>query len=298
MVAARSIRIRWSRLSARGPFLHPLIVTVAAVGAELTVEQQPNLPITAEALARDAAECRAAGAAIYHLHVRDRVGRPTMEVAAFEAARAAIEEATDLIVQFTTGGAVSDSFDDRLAPLSLRPEMATLTTGSVNFGDEVFLNPAPLIERLYVEMRAGGTMPEFEIFDAGMIATAVGLCERHSADHHLHFDLVLGVPGAIPAVEGVIPFLTGLLPEGATWSATGIGRSHVAVSAETIALGGHVRTGFEDVRYLEAGRLARSNAELINRVADMASAAGRRVATPAEAREMLGLDPSRSTLTR
>ena len=273
----------------------PLIITVAAVGAELTREKQPNLPVTPEELARDAAECRAAGAAIYHLHVRDDQGRPTMDVATFRAALDAITSATDLIVQFTTGGAVSDSADARIAPLSLGPEMATLTTGSVNFGTEVFLNPEPLIDRLYSEMRSRGTLPEFEIFDAAMIANALTAYERNGADHHRHFDLVLGVPGALPWALGVIPFLVGMLPADATWSATGIGRAHLPVAEEAIELGGHVRTGFEDVRYYEPGRLAVSNAELVERVASMAGAAGRSIAGPAGAREILGLSGTLSS---
>ena len=267
----------------------PLIVTVAAVGAELTREQQPNLPLTPDELARDASACQAAGAAIYHLHVRDADGAPTMDVETFRKAHDAITSATDLIVQFTTGGAVGDSADARTAPLALGPEMATLTTGSVNFGDEVFLNPAPLMDRLYTQMRSRGTLPEFEIFDAGMIANAGALYERHEADHHRHFDLVLGVPGALPWGPGVIPFLVGLLPSGCTWSATGIGRAHLPVSREAIAMGGHVRTGFEDVRYYEPGRLAVSNAELVQRVAAMAKEAGRELAGPSRTREILGL---------
>lgn len=213
-----------------------------------------------------------------------------MEVEAFRAAHVAITAATDLIVQFTTGGAVGDDDQARIAPLRLAPEMATLTTGSVNFGDDVFLNPAPLIERLYIAMRSVGTLPEFEIFDSAMIANAISLLERHRDGHHRHFDLVLGVAGAMQAGAGVIPFLVGQLPVGATWSATGIGRAHLPVAEETIARGGHVRTGFEDVRYLEPKKPASSNAELISRVAEMAADAGRPVATPAQAREILRLE--------
>lgn len=275
----------------------PLIITVAAVGAEVTPEQQPNLPITPEELARDAAACEAAGASIYHLHVRDDLGRPTMDVETFRRAHDAILAATDLIVQFTSGGAVSDGEEARIAPLSLRPEMATLTTGTVNFGSEVFLNPAPLVERLYRRMRAVGTVPEFEIFDAGMIATAARVYDEHGDGHHSHFDFVLGVPGALPAGPGVIDFLRSLLPPAATWSATGIGRAHTAVMEEAISSGGHVRTGFEDVRYVEPGRLAASNAELVQKVATLAADRGRPLATPRETRDLLGL-PGRGTLTR
>ena len=271
--------------------MDPLVVTVAAVGAELTLEDQPHLPVTPELLAKDATECAAAGASIYHLHVRDEAARPTMDVDRFRACRSAIEEATDLVVQFTTGGAVTDPVEARLAPLDLAPEMATLTTGTVNFGDDVFSNPLPLVTRLYRRMIEQGVVPEYEIFDAGMIATALRLRAELSADHHPHFDFVLGVPGALPAWDDALPFLVSHLPEDATWSATGIGRAHLSVAEQTIALGGHVRTGFEDVLYYAKGEKAASNAQLIARVADMARRAGRTIATPAQAREMLGLGP-------
>ena len=259
------------------------------MGAELTTEQQPNLPVTPESLARDAIECADAGASIYHLHVRDEAGRPTMEVERFREALGAISDATDLIVQFTTGGAVGDADDARVAPLELRPEMATLTTGSVNFGDEVFLNPPPLIERLYLRMRSLGILPEYEIFDAAMIGNAIALYDKHGSEHHTHFDFVLGVPGGLGYRPGVLEFLVGLLPTDATWSATGIGRVHVPVAEETLAMGGHVRTGCEDVRYLEPGRLVGSNAELIERVAALARSARRELATPEATRDVLGL---------
>jgi 3-keto-5-aminohexanoate cleavage enzyme len=269
--------------------MDPLVITVAAVGAELTPEQQPNLPITPDALARDARECEAAGASIYHLHVRALDGTPTMDVDVFKTAHDAITSASDLIVQFTTGGAISDSEQARIAPLKLRPEMATLTTGTVNFGDEVFMNPLPLVRRLYEAMLVEGVLPEFEIFDAGMIANAVRIIEEAEAKHHLHFDFVLGVPGALPAWPDAIEFLARHLPEGSTWSATGIGRSHVAVAEAAIVAGGHVRTGFEDVRYFAPGELAGSNAQLIDRVSGMAGHAGREIATPAQTRELLGI---------
>jgi 3-keto-5-aminohexanoate cleavage enzyme len=269
--------------------LDPLVITVAAVGAELTVEQQPNLPITPEQLARTAEECQSAGASIFHLHVRNERGEPTMDVETFRAARDAIQSASDLIVQFTSGGAVSDDEETRIAPLSLKPEMATLTAGTVNFGDEVFFNPLPLIRRFYLTMRELGVLPEYEIFDAGMISTAVSVAEDSGDGHHQHFDFVLGVPGALPAWDGVVEFLASHLPAGASWSATGIGRAHLGVTAEAIRLGGHVRTGFEDVRYLGPGEPAASNAQLIERVAAAAREAGREVASPAKAREILGL---------
>jgi 3-keto-5-aminohexanoate cleavage enzyme len=264
------------------------MITVAAIGAELSRDDQPHLPLTPDEIAEDAVQCRQAGASIYHLHVRDRSGGPTMEVETFRAAYDAIKRATDLIVQFTSGGAVSDPEEARVAPLELRPEMATLTPGTVNFGDEVFLNPRGLVERFYERMRSLSILPEFEIFDSGMVAGAERVA-GDDPDHHLHYDFVLGVPGGMPAWSDSVDFLSSKLPDGATWSATGIGRQHLPVTREALALGGHVRTGFEDVRYFEPGRLATSNAELIGRVAEMAKSSGRRVATPDEARTVLGL---------
>lgn len=269
--------------------MQPLMITVCGVGAEITKEQQPGLPVTPEELAADAVACRDAGASIYHLHVRSDDGSPTMDVERFRAAHEAITSATDMIVQFTSGGGVADTEDARLAPLQLRPEMASLTTGTVNFGDEIFSNPYPLIERFYVRMRELKILPEFEIFEPGMLATAERVYEEHGDEHHRHFDFVLGVPGGMPAWDDSVEFLARHVPDDATWSATGIGRWHLPVTEAALRLGGHVRTGFEDVRYFEPGRLADSNAQLIARVAAMAADAGREVAGPDEARRLLGI---------
>ena len=263
---------------------------MAAIGAELTREQQPNLPITPEEIAAHARSCADAGASIFHLHVRAPDGAPTMDVDTYRAAHDAITAATDLIVQFSSGGAVTDTAEDRIAPLDLRPEMASLTTGTVNFGTEVFSNPLPLVTRFYVRMRQLGILPEFEIFEPGMIATADRLYEDHGDGHHRHYDFVLGVPGAMPAWDDSVEYLAAHVPDDATWSATGIGSAHLPVTEKCIALGGHVRTGFEDVRWFERGEPAVSNAQLVARVAAMARAAGRQTASPAEARRILGLE--------
>ena len=269
--------------------MHPLIVSVAGIGAELTRAEQPNLPLTVEEVGADAAECAAAGASIYHLHVRDEAGAPTMDVETYRAVRDAIGARTDLIVQFSSGGSVSDDEDARIAPLELRPEMATLTTGTVNFGDEVFLNPLPLVVRFYERMLSLGILPEFEIFEPGMVATADRIYEEHGDGHHRHYDFVLGVPGGMPAWPDAVEYLASHLPDGATWSATGIGSAHIPVTEAAIRLGGHVRTGFEDVRWFARGELASSNAQLVDRVVSMARAAGRDVASPEQTRGILGL---------
>jgi 3-keto-5-aminohexanoate cleavage enzyme len=269
--------------------LDPLIITVAGIGAELSRSDQPNLPITPDEVAADALECEQAGASIYHVHVRDHSGRPTMDVQTFRAVRDAIVARTSLIVQFTTGGAVGDREEDRIRPLELRPEMASLTTGTVNFGDEIFSNPLPLVTRFYARMRELGVLPEFEIFEPGMIATAERIYAEVGDEHHQHFDFVLNVPGAMPAWPDAVDFLAAHLPENATWSATGIGRPWLEVADRAIERGGHVRTGFEDVRYVARGELARSNSQLVARIAERARAVGRAIATPTQARALLGL---------
>ncbi len=269
--------------------MQPLIVTVAAVGAELTRDDQPNLPIEPGQVAEDAARCREAGASIYHLHVRDPDGAPTMSPERFAAVADAIAASCDVIVQFTTGGAIGDPAEARLAHLSLRPEMATLTTGSVNFGEDVFLNPLPLVRSIYERMLELSILPEFEIFEAGMIATAERLYASLGAIHHRHFDFVLGVPGAMPAWDDAAAYLAQHLPDDATWSATGIGRSYERVARAAIALGGHVRTGLEDVLYVDRGIRAASNEQLVEKIVVHARNAGREVATPAVVRELFGL---------
>ncbi len=269
--------------------MDPLIITVAGIGAELTREQQPNLPLSPDEIASDAADCAEAGASIYHLHVRDHEGRPTMQVDRFRAAMEAIRSQTDLIVQFTSGGAVSDDEEARIAPLELRPEMASLTTGTVNFGEEVFWNPFSLVTRFYMRMQQLEIVPEFEIFEAGMIASAERLYVEHGDGHHRHYDFVLGVPGGMPAWPDALDFLASHLPAGASWSCTGIGRAHLPVATAAIAGGGHVRTGFEDVRFVAPGELAASNGQLIRRVAEMARTQGRPIASREQTRQLLGV---------
>jgi 3-keto-5-aminohexanoate cleavage enzyme len=269
----------------------PLVITVAPVGGELTREQQPHLPLTPEEIAEEVAGAREAGAAMVHLHVRDRDGRPTQAREAFAEAMDAIRRAApDIVVQTSTGGSVGMTGEERSQPLDLKPEMATLTTGTVNFGDQVFENPYPMVERLFLRMRDLGIQPEFEAFDTGMVETARRLVEGHDPQlRHLHFDLVLGVPGGMAGVAASVVHMASILPAGASWSATGIGRSHMEVTLQALALGGHVRTGFEDTIYYAKGRLATTNAELIARVARIAREAGREVATPDQAREILGI---------
>ena len=267
----------------------PLIITVALTGAEVTLAQCPHLPITPEQIGQAAAEACQAGASIIHLHVRTPEGQPTQDPEAFRQAIAAIRARCDAIVQISTGGAVGTNAQERLQPVYLRPEMATLTTGSVNFGEEIFSNPWPLVKEFARTMQELGVKPELEIFDAGMIANALRLRDKGLISEPLHFDLVLGVPGGMPATVRNLVYLVEGLPPGSTWSAAGIGRMQTTIAAAAMAMGGHVRVGFEDNIYYRRGELAQSNAQLVARVARIAAELDRPVATPAEARRILSL---------
>ncbi|MDQ7793244.1 MAG: 3-keto-5-aminohexanoate cleavage protein [bacterium] len=266
-----------------------LWITAALAGAEVTPQEQPHLPLTADDLAAEAARCREAGAAIVHLHVRDAEGRPTQDRAAFAAAIELIRRRTDLIIQVSTGGAVGMTAAERGQPLALRPEMATLTCGSVNFGDGVFLNPPEVIEHFARTMREFGVKPEVEVFDAGMVANALNLVKQGLLDPPLHFDFVLGVPGGMPASAANLVYLAGLVPAGSTWSVAGVGRHELSLGTMAIAMGGHVRVGFEDNIYYRKGELATSNAQLVARMARIGRELDRPPATPDEVRSALGI---------
>ena len=270
--------------------MQPLIVTVAAVGAELSPEQTPHLPLTPQQLGETAARCQAAGASIIHVHCRKDDGANTSDVGRFAQALEAIRARSDLIVQFTTGGAIGMSVEERAAPLRLRPEMATLTCGTVNFGDDVFENSFPIMRGLLHEMQRYGVVPELEIFDAGHLVNAKRLEREGLLKFPAHVDFVLGVPGGLDASVRNLAHLVDALPDGCTWSVAGIGREQLPMALAALAMEGHVRVGLEDNIYYAKGRFA-SNEELVARVARIASELGRPVATPAEARSLLGLKP-------
>ncbi len=270
--------------------MQPLIVTCAPVGAELSPEQTPYLAVTPKQLGEVAAEVAQAGASLIHVHCRNDDGTNTHDVARFRAAYEAIRANSDLIVQFSTGGAIGMTPQERAAVLRLRPEMATLTCGSVNFGDEIFENSFPIMRAIARAMNEYGVRPELEIFDKGHLANARRLAAEGVLTLPQHVDFVLGVPGALEAsVENLCDLLRDL-PEGCTWSVAGIGRAQLPMAMAAIAMGGHVRVGLEDNIYYSKGRLA-TNGELVARIVRIAAEAGRPVATPAQAREILSLPP-------
>jgi 3-keto-5-aminohexanoate cleavage enzyme len=268
--------------------MDPLIITCAPVGAEVMPAQTPHLPVTPRALGETAAAIRAAGASIVHVHCRHDDGTNTHAVERFAQARAAIVERCDLIVQFSTGGAIGMSAQERAGVLDLKPEMATLTCGSVNFGDEIFENAFPLMRMLLQRMNELGVRPELEIFDKGHLSNARRLAHEGLLTFPQHVDFVLGVPGGLDATVQNLCDLVDDLPAGCTWSVAGIGRAQLPMALAAIAMGGHVRVGLEDNLYFSKGRLAR-NDELVERVARIAREAGRDVAAPNDARAILGL---------
>jgi 3-keto-5-aminohexanoate cleavage enzyme len=268
--------------------MDPLIITCAPVGAELRIDQTPYLPYTPALLGETARAVRDAGGSIIHVHCRNDDGSNTHSVERFREAYGAVRDASDLIVQFSTGGAIGMTPEERAGVLQLRPEMATLTCGTVNFGDDVFENSFPIMRGILKKMHEFDVRPELEIFDKGHLANARRLARERLLSFPQHVDFVLGVPGGLEATVQNLCDLVDDLPDGCTWSVAGIGRQQLPMAMAAIAMGGHVRVGLEDNVFYSRGKLAR-NEELVARVARIAAEAGRPVATPDQARKVLGL---------
>jgi 3-keto-5-aminohexanoate cleavage enzyme len=274
-------------LETRAP--NPLIITVAPTGNVPTKEMNPHLPTTPEEIAETAVRCREAGASIIHIHARDRAGVPTLDPDVFGRIHRLVSETTDLIVQVSTGGRAGMDPEGRAAAVRrLRPEMASLTTGSMNFPDRVYANPFDVIRLLVKAMRETGTKPEMEIFEPGMITNALTLVQERLVVPPLHFDFVLGSRGSMAATPKNLLFLSESIPPGSTWTVAGIGRWQLPMAVQAIVMGGHVRVGLEDNLYYQKGVLA-TNEQLVARVARIAAEIGRPVATPDEARRILKL---------
>jgi len=269
--------------------MEKLMITVAVCGAEVTKKDNPALPITPQEIAEDVYQSYLNGASLVHLHVRDKDGNPTQDPEVFRQSIELIKAKCDIIIQISTGGAVGMTPEERSAPLALRPEMASLTCGTVNFGDGVFWNPPDLMENFASKMKELGVKPEIEVFEAGMINNALRLVKKGLVSEPLHFDFVMGVPGGITGNVRDLVYLVGSLPPGSTWTVAGVGRFELPLSVAAIMMGGHVRVGFEDNIFYKKGKLASSNAQLVERVSRLARELSREIATPDEAREILHL---------
>jgi 3-keto-5-aminohexanoate cleavage enzyme len=266
-----------------------LIITVAPTGNVPTKDMNPHLPVTPEEIAETAVRCRETGASLIHVHARDAEGRPTLEPNIFARIHHLITERTDLIVQISTGGRAGMDTQERAAAVRhLRPEMASLTTGSMNFPDRVYANPFSVVEHLAAAMKEAGTKPEMEIFEPGMIANALMLVDKGLATPPLHFDFVLGSRGSMPASPKNLLFLSESIPPDSTWTVAAVGRWQLPMAALAIVMGGHVRVGLEDNIFYRKGEMA-TNEQLVACVARIAAELGRPVATPDEARQILSL---------
>ena len=237
--------------------MEKLIITAAICGAEVTKEHNPAVPYTVEEIAREAESAYKAGASIIHLHVRTDDGTPTQDKARFKACMDAIlERCPDVIIQPSTGGAVGMTDEERLQPTELGPEMATLDCGTCNFGgDEVFVNTENTIKNFGRLMIERGVKPEVEVFDKGMVDYAIKYAKQGFIKEPMHFDFVLGVQMAATVRD--LSFMVDSIPAGSTWTVAGIGRHEFPLAAVAIAMGGHVRVGFEDNVYIEKGVLAK-----------------------------------------
>ena len=266
------------------------MITVAPTGAETDKADAPALPTTLPELLAEAVACEAAGASMIHVHVRDAAHRPTLDPVRLRDTVAALREGTGLVVQLSTGGSVHDPLEARLAVLDAAPDSCSLTCGTTNFGADVFLNPWPFMVELHTRARDLHIVPEYELFDLGHVhalGRLLGTCGLPWGGA-VHCDLVLGVPGGMPGtVAALAAAVAALPPQVTSWSATGVGRSHLPVAAATLALGGHLRVGMEDTLTYAAGRPVRSNAELVARAARLATELERPPLSPAGARELL-----------
>ncbi|MDQ3788034.1 MAG: 3-keto-5-aminohexanoate cleavage protein [Actinomycetota bacterium] len=265
------------------------LITVAPTGAEHAKSDVPNLPVTLEELVRTAQDCERVGAAMIHVHIRGADTKPTLDLQRLKDTVAALREETSLVVQLSTGGAVTDPEEDRLRVLDAMPDSASCTMGTVNFGDDVFMNRWEFIVELHKRMQERGIVPEYEIFDLGQLASLHRLLDQHGlpAGGHVHVDLVMGVPGGMPGdVETLVAALR-MIPEGATFSATGIGRTSIPVMLASLSAGGHLRVGMEDTISYARGERVRDNAQLVARAAGLAKIAQRPPMPVAEVRTLL-----------
>lgn len=272
------------------------LITVAPTGAEHDKADVPQLPTTPDEIAAEAAACEAAGAAMIHIHVRDAAHRPTLDLPRVREVVAAVRESSSLIVQLSTGGSVHDPMSERLAVLDAAPDSCSLTLGTVNFGDDVFMNPWGFVVELFRSSRDRRIVPEFEVFDLGQLATLRRLLDREGLPfgERVHVDLVMGVPGGMPGSSDALVACVAAMPEQVTsWSATGIGRTHLPVLAAALGAGGHLRVGMEDTvvwgRGPDGAIPVASNADLVARAARVATDLQRPAMTVTAARALLGL---------
>jgi len=265
------------------------LITVAPTGAESAKADVPALPVTLDELIETAKACEKAGAALIHVHIRGADTEPTLDLGRLRDTVAALRAETSLVVQLSTGGAVTDPYEDRIRVLDAEPDSCSLTCGTVNFGADVFMNPWPFMVQLYRLTQEREVVPEFELFDLGHVASLNRLLDKYGLPYggQIHCDLVMGVPGGMPGTADALVTAVNALPAGASWSATGVGRTTMPVALSALAKGGHLRVGMEDTLMFAKGQPVRDNAQLVERAAALAAIAGRPAMSPVDARALL-----------
>ncbi len=267
-----------------------VIVAAAVVGAEVMRDQNPAVPYLPSEISQAAVEAWREGAAVVHLHARWPDGRPSQRPEHFREIIDRIRAAgCDAVIQCSTGGAVGMPLDERLGSLVEGAEMGTLNMGTMNFGDDVFVNSRPDVVRVASRLRERRLVPECEVYDAGMLETLRWLLEKEHLSQPYHVQFVLGVPGGMSGTERNLRFLVEGMPERTHWTVAGIGRFELPMAEVALGMGGHVRVGLEDNLYLSKGLLASGSHQLVAAAVRMARAAGREPASPAEARALLGI---------
>ena len=265
------------------------MITVAPTGAESSKADVPALPVTLDELVETAKACEAAGAAMIHIHIHDDEGNPSLDQQRLKDTVAAVREASTLVVQLSTGGSVHDGYEPRLRVLDAEPDSCSLTCGTVNFGSDVFMNSWPFMVELYQLTQERQIVPEFELFDLGHVTALNRLLDKYGEPYggQVHCDLVMNVPGGMPGTAQALVAAVAALPPGASWSATGIGRSTMSVMYAALAAGGHLRVGMEDVVTWARGVPVTSNAQLVERAAQAATLFQRPPMTSDDARALL-----------
>lgn len=268
-----------------------VILTVATTGAWPTKKETPYVPLQPEEIAEEIYQCYKAGASVAHIHVRDDEDKASMSFEKFEKTVKLVREKCDIVINLTTSGGIGLDDDVRMKPfIELKPEIASYDCGSMNWQHStVFENSPQFLEKLGIAMQENDVKPEIEIFDAGMVYNALYYYKKGILKGPLHFQFVLGVPGGMAATVENLVYLKNLIPEDATWGAIGIGKQHLPILYATLALGGNLRVGMEDNIFYKKGQLAKSNVEFVERTKRTVIEMGKEIATPAEARKILGL---------
>ncbi|NTV89989.1 MAG: 3-keto-5-aminohexanoate cleavage protein [Clostridiales bacterium] len=269
-----------------------VICTVAPTGAWPSKQDTPYIPITPEEIFKDVYACWKAGASIAHIHVRDDEGKSSMDYNKFKQVVELIRGSDcDIVLNLTTSGKLYLPDEERYQHvIDFKPELASYDCGSMNWlHTSVFENSPTFLEKLGKVMLENEVKPEIEIFDAGMVYNALYYLKKGILKGPLHFQFVLGAAGGMTATVENLVFLKSLIPADATWGALGIGKGHLPILYTALALGGHVRVGMEDNILYSKGRLATSNAEFVERTKRTAAEMGKEIATPDEARQILGL---------